>query len=71
MSFKDFKFSQLDQNAGICFGANEHVDEKESKVYGMCGGGLNCSGGGGMCGGGLNCSGGGGRCGGGLRCSGT
>lgn len=41
-----------------------------SEAHGVCGAGLNCSGGGGQCGAGLNCGGGGGQCGAGLNCSG-
>jgi len=57
------------QGLGIAKSTNDNVND--AKAYAMCGGGLNCSGGGGQCGGGLNCGGGGGQCGGGLNCSGT
>ena len=48
---------------------------EDASARGMCGSGLNCSGGGGECGAGLNCGGSGapggsGQCGSGLNCSG-
>ena len=70
MSLNDFSFSQMDKTSGLAFGMNVQLKADGAKVYGRCGGGLNCSGGGGQCGGGLNCTGGGGMCGGGLRCAG-
>lgn len=45
-------------------------EESDKGIYGVCGLGVGCSGGGGNCGLGVGCSGGGGRCGLGVGCSG-
>ena len=60
----------FDDSKGLGIAKNKQDNQNSAKAYAMCGGGLNCSGGGGQCGGGLNCSGGGGQCGGGLNCGG-
>lgn len=57
MSLKDFSFSQMDKSSGLTFGANAEMKDLGAKVYGMCGAGAGCSGGGGMCGAGYKCSG--------------
>lgn len=70
MSFKDFSFNQLSKESGLVVGKKMNAKIDSSKVYGMCGSGYNCSGGGGQCGSSYNCSGGGGRCGSSYNCSG-
>jgi len=42
----------------------------DAAIFGVCGLGVGCSGGGGQCGLGVGCSGGGGQCGLGVGCSG-
>ncbi len=71
MSFKDFKFSQLQSNEGISFGSVRMIQHGSSKAYGLCGAGYKCTGGGGMCGAGYKCTGGGGMCGAGHQCGGS
>ena len=71
MSLKDFNFSQLKAASGLTFGANVQMKSAGAKVYGMCGAGYKCSGGGGQCGAGYQCTGGGGHCGAGYQCSGS
>ncbi len=71
MSFKDFKFSQLQSAEGIAIGSIRITQDGCSKVYGLCGAGHKCSGGGGMCGAGHKCTGGGGMCGAGYQCGGS
>ena len=74
MRLSDFNLSMVNQEAAIVLGIPKTMStlkaDARSRVHGMCGGGMNCSGGGGQCGGGMNCGGGGGRCGGGMNCSG-
>lgn len=57
MSIKDFA-ADFDARAGLALGEYKADDSAQAKAHGMCGGGLNCAGGGGQCGGGLNCTGG-------------
>lgn len=63
---KDFINESL--SLGIPFSCP--TNHNTSKVYGQCGIGVGCSGGGGQCGIGVGCSGGGGQCGIGVGCSG-
>ena len=53
MSLKYFKISAFDASKGLLLGEIkiENAEEKnQSKVYGACGYGMHCSGGGGQCG---------------------
>ena len=70
MSLKDFSFEQLSMEAGLIVSKNIHAKADSSKVYGMCGSGYSCSGGGGSCGSSYNCTGGGGKCGSSYNCTG-
>lgn len=69
MSLEDFSFSQLNAASGLSLGTRVHM-KTGAMVYGMCGAGAGCSGGGGMCGAGARCAGGGGMCGAGAKCAG-
>lgn len=69
MSLKEFDFAMLEAHQGILVGEFSETSYT-SKVYGICGYGVDCSGGGGQCGYSVNCSGGGGKCGYGVNCSG-
>jgi hypothetical protein len=64
-----FASVKFDAKDGVKIGAAS-VKFGMSEAQAMCGGGVNCAGGGGECGGGVNCAGGGGRCGGGVNCAG-
>lgn len=55
---KNLKNISLAGGTVIFLGAsNLNADLSDITTVGMCGGGMNCGGGGGMCGGGMNCSG--------------
>ena len=69
MSLKEFDFAMLEAHQGVLVGEFSETSYT-SKVYGRCGFGAGCGGGGGQCGFGAGCSGGGGQCGFGAGCSG-
>lgn len=61
MSIKDFTVADFDTQTGLTLGeskVDEATDDAQSKAQGMCGTGLNCTGGGGQCGTRLRCAGG-------------
>ena len=59
MSIKDFKISAVDASKGLMLGEEKDTAEKsQPKVYGVCGAGYKCAGGGGQCGAGYQCAGG-------------
>lgn len=62
-----FDSTQKIQQASV---QEAQMSKDDLGTFGMCGAGLNCSGGGGQCGAGLGCGGGGGMCGAGLNCGG-
>lgn len=67
LSQNQFDSTQKIQQASV---HENKVSKDDLGTFGMCGMGLNCSGGGGQCGMGLGCGGGGGQCGMGLNCGG-
>lgn len=70
MKLKDFKFNFNFSTPQLAFGVPSLGSFAGATVYGMCGSGYSCSGGGGQCGSGYNCGGGGGMCGSGYNCGG-
>lgn len=74
MKLKNFNFSMLVTPEGLVFGLPKINLFSGARVYGTCGYGSGCSGGGGDCGYGSGCggegTGGQGRCGYGSGCSG-
>ena len=71
MKLREFKLgSESIVLGGIEIGVSKASSFVGSRVYGMCGAGMNCRGGGGQCGAGMNCAGGGGMCGAGMNCAG-
>ena len=56
MSIKDFA-ADFDARTGLALGECKADDSAQAKAQGMCGGGLNCAGGGGRCSYGSRCSG--------------
>jgi hypothetical protein len=75
MKLKDFNFGMLAATSeGLVFGLPTVSLSSGARVYGMCGSGMDCSGGNGQCGSGMNCGGEGsngcGQCGSGMNCSG-
>lgn len=71
MNLSSFSFDVVDVlAASIVMGVPSVTDKAQSRVHGICGLGMGCSGGGGECGLGMGCSGGGGKCGLGMGCGG-